>query len=100
MKDTLHKLGVVLSLLLFASVSLAEGVADRQNELSFGQDSQEVIKQIHQKYGSTAAGPMSKSAMMSGNDGVVKKHQKSWDDQSLDGLTAHERKRIIFGSNN
>lgn len=97
------KMAAVFTFIVFSSMAMAEGLADRKNDMSFGIDNygqteQDVIQQIHEQYGPTAAGPVAETAMVK-RDQRARKDHKSWDDQSLEGLTAHQRKHLIFGSN-
>ncbi len=81
--------------LVFASAfAIAEGQADRRNETGVAQQA-DPIKDIHERYGATAAGPTSSEGMMKDRQAL----EDSWGIDFPEHVeTAHERKRYIFDS--
>ncbi|MDC0661531.1 hypothetical protein [Marinobacter sp. SS21] len=94
---------VIQRMMLFASATafafasafaVAEGQADRRNETGVTQQA-DPIKEIHQTYGATAAGPTSDEGMMKDTQAL----EDSWGIDFPEHVeTAHERKRYIFDS--
>lgn len=102
MKRPLLTLGAtaLLAAGLYSSPLAAEGRADRMNEMRPYQNLDMMIKHLQAIHGPTAAGPGAphdKGAMMHDKHMRVMDHRMHEDD--MQGLTAHQRKRMVFGSN-
>lgn len=100
-------LALALVSLLFCLSASAEGLADRRNEIDQRADTKNVIQSIHKKYGHTAAGGSAKHVMtdmheMEGEHGTMKHPQYKGlrSDHKYKGLSGHQYKRRVFGSNN
>ena len=102
-KHLLVGTGLFVGALLFSPHGIAESQADRANETRPYQGLDMMIEHIKALHGPTAAGPgmpMHKSEMkMHRTEHKGAMHEKMHKDP-LEGLTAHQRKRLIFGSNN
>ncbi len=111
MKRLLLTLGAVALVTsgLYSSPLAAEGRADRMNETRPYQGLDMMIQHLQAIHGPTAAGP----GMAKHKDGMMKQHGQSMmkhhgkgmahpmmHHDTMQGLTAHQRKRLIFGSNN
>lgn len=83
-----------VALALASATAMAEGQADRRNEVGITQQA-DPIEQIHQTYGPTAAGPATtQDKEMMGERTAL---EESWGIDFPDHVkTAHERKRFLF----
>ena len=103
--STLATSTCLLAASIFSTQLAAEGQADRLNENSGFTNLDRMIDQVQNLYGPTAAGTTSNyddsmpELKTYGDYGVV--HEGQWiSEDMLNSMTAHERKRAVFGSNN